>query len=226
MRHIPPPKACKPMAQTPRWLRPKLRKDQIIDLGIVHATNAHEVHRGVATETTLWDMAHAVLSWSHVAHILGLGVPEITPQLELTARMITHYGNTGRIEFTGNDYELACIGTQVMDLLAEKVDQYTAELAARQANEQIDAWRAAIDAAMEMRATRLRIVQCRDHLMWYRDMIGQTVELVRDLPAEKCWLSREPSGHTNIVKYADAEVVHKTSDGYSTGAHAAHPTQM
>jgi hypothetical protein len=53
----------------------------------------------------------------------------------------------------------------------------------------------------------LYIVQCPDHLMWYRRKVGCMVELLRNLPAEECWLSREPSGLTNIVRHVDAVAV-------------------
>lgn len=56
-------------------------------------------------------------------------------------------------------------------------------------------------------AARLIIVQCHDPLMWYRDLIGHVVPLVRDLPSEHSWLSREPSGLTNIVRYRDANPI-------------------
>ena len=53
-------------------------------------------------------------------------------------------------------------------------------------------------------STKLIITRCTDHLMWYRHLTGRVVPIVRDLPAEHCWLSREPSGLTNIVRYHDA----------------------
>lgn len=48
------------------------------------------------------------------------------------------------------------------------------------------------------------ITQCPDRRMWYAGQVGHTFELVRDLPLEHCYLSREPDGHSNIVRHADA----------------------
>jgi len=41
--------------------------------------------------------------------------------------------------------------------------------------------------------------------MWYREKVGDTVQLVREY--EDCYMSREPAGYLNIVKLEDAEIV-------------------
>ncbi|WP_439861617.1 hypothetical protein [Pseudomonas sp. MBLB4136] len=51
----------------------------------------------------------------------------------------------------------------------------------------------------------LLITGCRDPLMWYADLVGQRVPLVR-IEAD-CYLSREPAGWTNMVYKTDAEIV-------------------
>ena len=51
----------------------------------------------------------------------------------------------------------------------------------------------------------LVIKKCSDPQMWYADLIGKTVPLLRE-DADGYW-SREPSGHTNIVRREDAEVI-------------------
>jgi hypothetical protein len=56
-------------------------------------------------------------------------------------------------------------------------------------------------------STHIVITGCSDQRMWYAGMVGQLVELVRDLPSEHCYLSREHSGYTNIVRHADASTV-------------------
>jgi hypothetical protein len=56
-------------------------------------------------------------------------------------------------------------------------------------------------------STRLAITSCTDQLLWYAKFVGYLVPLLRDLPGERCWLSREPSGLTNIVHYKDAVLV-------------------
>ena len=51
----------------------------------------------------------------------------------------------------------------------------------------------------------LLIHNCSDCLMWYSSLVGQRVPFVRD--AGDGYMSREPSGYLNIVKYEDADVV-------------------
>lgn len=51
----------------------------------------------------------------------------------------------------------------------------------------------------------LQITDCKDPMMWYADKVGECVPYVRTF--EDCYLSREPAGYTNIVKFEDAEVV-------------------
>lgn len=51
----------------------------------------------------------------------------------------------------------------------------------------------------------LLITQCNDDRMWYSRLVGHAVPLLTDLTAtEGVWLSREPSGYTNIVRRGDA----------------------
>lgn len=54
---------------------------------------------------------------------------------------------------------------------------------------------------------KLRITKCNDPLMWYAEMVGQTVPLLRTIEKEGCYISVEPAGFSNIVKFGDAEVV-------------------
>lgn len=50
----------------------------------------------------------------------------------------------------------------------------------------------------------LIILRCPDTSLWYRAMVGRSVPLLRNLPSERAWLSREQSGLTNIVRHGDA----------------------
>lgn len=52
---------------------------------------------------------------------------------------------------------------------------------------------------------RLRITKCSDSLLWYADLVGQQVPLVREIP--EGYLSREPGGFTNIVRKEDAQLI-------------------
>lgn len=51
----------------------------------------------------------------------------------------------------------------------------------------------------------LRIIRCRDSMMWYAGLVGQVVPLVRE--EADCYWSREPAGYINIVRRADAQPV-------------------
>lgn len=117
-------------AQPPRGLRPRLARDQVCDLGICHLQNLDAVASGQATEANLWQIAGAALTWSKVAELLQLGEPEMRAQLELASTLVTRYGRTGKVLFTGPEYQLAKDGVQVMDQLAEIVDRPTAVIAA------------------------------------------------------------------------------------------------
>jgi hypothetical protein len=117
-------------ALPPRGLRARMTPDTLTTLSIAHNTNLDEISRGTASEQTLWDMVGAVFTWSKVAELLRMGVEEMTPQLELATRVVERYGRTGRIGFTGPEYQAAKLGVQVMDALAEACDIDTAKMAA------------------------------------------------------------------------------------------------
>jgi len=113
-----------------RGLRPKLAADQVKDLSLVHLQNLDAIARGDAGEQILWDWVGGLFTWSRAATLIDLGVPEIEPQLQLAAAVIERYGRTGKIVFTGLEYQLAKDGVVVMDLLASQVDQANASAAA------------------------------------------------------------------------------------------------
>lgn len=117
-------------ALPPRGLRARMTPATLTTLAIAHNTNLDEISRGKASEQTLWDMVGAVFTWSKVAELLRMGVEEMTPQLELAARVVERYGRTGRIGFSGPEYQAAKLGVQVMDALAEASDVDTAKIAA------------------------------------------------------------------------------------------------
>lgn len=52
---------------------------------------------------------------------------------------------------------------------------------------------------------KLKIIKCRDSLMWYKDLVGHEVDYLRE-DSEYYW-SRDNGGYTNIVHKSDAEVV-------------------
>lgn len=52
---------------------------------------------------------------------------------------------------------------------------------------------------------KLKIINCSDSLMWYRDKVGQEVELLYKIG--NWYMSREDSGLANIVLVKDAIVI-------------------
>lgn len=100
------------------------------DLDLVHHVNLDAIHRGDADEATLWQVVGGVLTWMYVAMRLQLGAAEMDAQMALVTRLVERYRDTGRIEFTGDDYGLAKTGVEVMRQLARAVDQPTAIAAA------------------------------------------------------------------------------------------------
>lgn len=52
---------------------------------------------------------------------------------------------------------------------------------------------------------QLLIKKCSDSMLWYRDLVGQKVPMIKEV--DEGYLSREPAGYTNIVRREDAEVV-------------------
>lgn len=57
----------------------------------------------------------------------------------------------------------------------------------------------------------LKIIDCSDPMMWYRNKIGHIVPLVK--VHDDCYMSREPAGYLNIVKFEDAKIIEVHDDG-------------
>jgi sulfite reductase beta subunit-like hemoprotein len=123
----------------PRGLLRKLAPDQVTDLALVHLTNLDLISRGLADEAVLWQMVGGVLTWSRAADLLGVGVDEMRAQLELVTRVVERYGRTGRVGFSGIEYQVAKLGVEVMDQLAEMVDAPTAVAAAEWGEARVNA---------------------------------------------------------------------------------------
>ena len=134
-------------ALPPPGLRPKLRRDQLRDLALCHLEALDSIARGDATSATLWDFAGAALTWSKAAELMGLGEAEMTAQLELTLSLIVRYKRTGRVAFSGPEYQRAKAGVAVMDQLAEIVDHPRAVIAAEWSERRLQAIEAASRAA-------------------------------------------------------------------------------
>lgn len=57
----------------------------------------------------------------------------------------------------------------------------------------------------KMNEKMIFIKSCSDPLMWYKTEIGSFYTLIREY--DDCYLTREPSGFTNIVRKGDATLV-------------------
>lgn len=53
--------------------------------------------------------------------------------------------------------------------------------------------------------TLLKIIKCDDPQMWYSNLVGDYLPLLRE-DGDGYW-SREPAGYLNIVRREDAEVI-------------------
>ena len=126
-------------ALPPPGLRPKLRRDQLRDLALCHLEALDSIARGDAKSATLWDFAGAALTWSKAAELMGVGEAEMTAQLELALSLIERYRRTGRVAFSGPEYQMAKAGIAVMDELAEVVDHPRAVIAAEWSERRLQA---------------------------------------------------------------------------------------
>lgn len=116
--------------QPPRGLRPRLSNDQRQDLEIVHLQTLDDLAKGRGTVETLWDWAGSVFTWGRAAEIAQTGAEEMAAQHELATAICARFKNTGRVLFTGPEYQLAKQGVEIMTALAHTVDRATAVQAA------------------------------------------------------------------------------------------------
>lgn len=112
------------------------------DLGLAHIINLDTIAGGRADVDVLWQVVGGVLTWSRVAVAVKRGVDEMYLQLGVATRLVERYRDCGRVEFAGDDYELAKDGVDVMDALAEIVDRPTAIAAAEWSERRTAAWSA------------------------------------------------------------------------------------
>lgn len=123
----------------PRGLRPTLDPATLRDLSLVHLVNLDAIATGTADEAMLWQVVGGCLTWHRVAEVLRAHLAEMGEQLEMLADVIERYGRTGKILFTGPEYQLAKQGVQVMDELAAVVDKATAIAAAQWSEARVNA---------------------------------------------------------------------------------------
>jgi len=110
----------------PKGLRPKLDGNQLTDLALAHLTNLDDIASGRADSSVMWQMVEGVLTWSRVADLLEVGQEEMRAQLEIATRVVERFGRTGKVGYSGVEYQAAKLGVEVMDELAAMVDKPTA----------------------------------------------------------------------------------------------------
>lgn len=126
------------IARLPRGLRPKLVHEQVRDLALTHIINLDVIARGEADEEVLWQVIGGTYTWSFVAADLKRHEADMAQQLQLCEALLQRYRRTGRVVYTGPEYQLAKAGVAVMDRLAELVDQPTASRCADRSQALID----------------------------------------------------------------------------------------
>lgn len=131
----------------PRGMRPRLARDQLTDLALAHLTNLDVMVKGQGDESLMWQLAEQALVWSRVAELTGQLLEPMRQQLEVVASVVRRFGTTGRVGYSGAEYQTAKAGIDVMDQLAELVDKHQAVEAALWAEQALDALRAPVEAA-------------------------------------------------------------------------------
>lgn len=129
-----------PPQQLPPALRcfaPKLSASQRRDLGICHLENLDAIAKGEACPDVLWHWVGGTLTWCSVAVSLERGLDEMQQQAHLVDAVVERFKQTGRIVFTGPEYQAAKHGVDLMDELARIVDRPTAVAAAEWSEEQL-----------------------------------------------------------------------------------------
>lgn len=130
----------------PRGLRPKLAPDQVRDLGLAHWVNVDAIASGTADVDTLWQWLGGALTWWRVATLLHAGQPEryaeafaaMSAQCLVGEAVVERWKRTGRVGFSGTEYQTAKDSAQWMDALAEAVDRHTAIAAAEWSDARIN----------------------------------------------------------------------------------------
>ncbi len=130
----------------PAWLRPKppapppptkLTTPTLNDLSLANNANLDCMARGEGTPQLLWQIAGGVMTFHRIAQLIGHGEPEMARQGDLIHAVIDRYERTGRVGYSGPEYQQAKEGVLVMELLAELVDEPTAIAAAEWSERQV-----------------------------------------------------------------------------------------
>lgn len=110
--------------------RQRANAAELRGMEMIHLQNLDAIATGQAEVQCLWDWAAGVLMYSHVADAMQAGQAEMQSQLELATRLAQRWARTGRVLFTGPDYQAARDGVAVMTQLAALADFRTLHRAA------------------------------------------------------------------------------------------------
>jgi len=114
----------------PPGLRPKLTRERLCELGLIHIGLVDSLVSGTADLNVLWEWMAGVLTWSRVAQACQLGEQEIDVVATLAVTLAERYERTGQIALSEPEKDVMREGSVVMDLLAQSVDLCTAEAVA------------------------------------------------------------------------------------------------
>ncbi len=134
------------LQRMPRALRPRLDAAQQRDLDMLHHLQLDDIAHGRGTADTLWEWVASILTWSQAATLAQIGEHEMHAQLLLAEAVIQRWHSSGRVGFSGPEYQLARDGVQAMTLLAQTVDRATATQAANWSEHQLSLLRTTRDA--------------------------------------------------------------------------------
>lgn len=110
----------------PPGLRAKLAQGQLRDLSLCHVATLDAIAKGEADEISMWGWVGSCMTWARAADLIKTGQEEMGVQLDLAQNVIKRFRMTGRVLFTGPEYQTAKLGVGFMDDLAAIVDRPTA----------------------------------------------------------------------------------------------------
>lgn len=153
-----------PMA--PKGLRAPLFAETRSALAIAHMQNLDLISRGTASQDEVWHLVEQALTWSRVAQLLGQGEPEMAEQVTVATQVVQRFQRTGRVGFSGTEYQAAKFGLDVMDELARLVDQPKASQAAAWSEAQVAGLRLDTESSrhpLECQQARRTVGDSLDH---------------------------------------------------------------
>jgi hypothetical protein len=128
-------------------MRPRLAAGQLTDLALAHLTNLDLMVQGTGDESLMWQLAEQSLLWSRVAELTGQLQDDMRQQLQVVASVVRRFRTTGRVGYSGAEYQTAKAGIDVMDQLAELVEKHQAVEAALWAEQVVQNAQAQVWAA-------------------------------------------------------------------------------